>query len=245
MADRRVTLAAIALFAFSLYSVIPEEQGPREEDAVENTTGADWLPPGSVSPAVERHALEIQARLQTGIPSFQREALFSIRSGLANGDRNEMRIATVPLVIDLLDEEYRILEFPRDYRVDETTRLVALEVLAEVGGAAARSQIRISVTDDDDATIRAEAARLLATYPGDTPEEDLSAVSRALLRSVHRGGSTAEVYRLVGAARELSVRVWDPSNPELLDALVLIAGGGYSASLRSAAISLLEELADR
>jgi len=211
----------------------------------DTTRGPDWLPPGSVSPSVERHALEVQARLQTRIPEFQRGALVSIRGRMGIDDRNELRVAAVPLVVDLLDAEYRILEFPRDYRIDETTRLLALEVLAELGGPAARSQIRLSVLEDDDEAIRAGAAQLLVTHTGDTPEEDLVAVSRALLKSIRRGGSEGEARRLLGAARQLSVRVWDPVNPELLDALVLIAGGGYSASLRSAAISFLEELADR
>jgi hypothetical protein len=217
-----------------------------EEDSVDDARrGPDWLPPGSVSPSVERYSFEVQARLQTRIPAFQRGALASIRERLSTEDRNELRIATVPLVVDLLDAEYRILEFPRDYRIDETTRLLALEVLAELGGTTARSRIQLSVVEDDDETIRAGAAQLLVKHSGDTPEEDLSVVSRALLRSVRRGGSEGEVRRLLGAARQLSIRVWDPVSPELLDALVLVAGGSYSASLRSAAISFLEELADR
>jgi hypothetical protein len=142
---------------------------------------------------------------------------------------------TVPLIIDLLDENYRILEFPRDYRVDVTTRLAALETLAFLGGATARGQLRETLSQDGDGAIRAGAAQLMASRPGMTPEEDYAAVSEALYRAVRRSSPESEVIRLLTAAQTLSERVWDPENPQLIQALVLIHEGRYSRSVRSTA----------
>ena len=241
MIHRRVF--AIVSVVFSVNNVAFSQEA--SQDSFETRRPADWIPVGTVSPAIERRAIETRARIETRIPRMQRDALRGIREELDGDDRLELRIAAVPLVIELLALEYSILEFPTDYRVDSGTRLLALEVLAELGGTEARRQLRESVVSDVDETVRACAAQLLAFHSGADPETDLRVVSNALAAAVRKGASESEVTRLLEAARAFVPRVWNPEVPSLLEALVSIHQGAYSRSLRRNAFSFLEWLAER
>jgi hypothetical protein len=168
-----------------------------------------------------------------------------IRADIRTYGRASMRIAATPLVVDLLGIEYRILETPQGFTVDAPTRLLALQVLADLGGEPARQQLRESVRIDSDETVRASAAHLLAHVPGSEPDADYRTVGDALFRAVSRRDSQEEISRLLLAAEQLSERVWNPEYPPLLQALVEIAGGGYSSSIRRRAMSFLEDLSER
>jgi len=205
----------------------------------------DWIPAGTVSPAVARRAVEMQARFQSRNSQMQQSALTQISQDIDRYGRTEMRIAAVPLVIELLNQDYRILQFPRDYRIDTTIRLSALELLGRLGGTDARSQLRYSLRNDTDGVLRARAAQLLADTTGDDPDGDLQAVSTALLATVGARRDEAEVMRLLNAAQTLTYRTWNPENPDLLRALILIYDGPYSRRLRNSAMVLLEELSER
>ena len=181
----------VAAFAFLVAGVSLPAEDP--------STEVDWVSADSIPPAIVRHGVEMKARLQTRIPEFQRQALRTIRYETDPKFHLEVRAVHVPLIIDLLDENYRILEFPRDYRVDVTTRLIALETLAFLGGEEARGQLRETLSRDDDAAIRAGAAQLMASRPDMTPEEDYGAVSSALLRAVRQSVSESEIVRLLTA----------------------------------------------
>lgn len=235
----------LVLFLFATITIGFARAQETSPDSIEPDSRADWIPVGAVSPGVERRAIETRARIETRVPMMQREALRGIKEELRQGNHVELRIATVPLVIELLDLEYTILEFPRDYRIDGQTRMLALEVLAELGGSEARRQLRKSVLSDDDETIRAGAAQLLASHSGSDPETDLRVVSQALSSAVQKGAPASEVTRLLRATRVLAPRVWDPEVPILLETLVAIHQGGYSGSLRREAFAFLEWLADR
>jgi hypothetical protein len=205
----------------------------------------DWIPVGSVPPEVVRRAVEMRARFESQVPEFQRAALRTIRDDIPRYGRATMRLAAAPLVIDLLSMEYRILETPRDYRIDAQTRLQALITLADLGGAPARDQLRSTLRDDSDGAIRSSAAALLADVPGGDPDLDYRAVGDAVARAVRAGSDDGELQRLIAAAQILSYRVWNPEYPPLLQALVQVAGGSYSSSTRNAAMSFLEDLVDR
>jgi len=176
---------------------------------------------------------------------MQRQALGMIRTDIETYGRTSMRLAATPLVVDLLGLEYRILETPAGYGVDTPTRLLALQVLADLGGEPARQQIRESVLIDSDETVRASAAELLAHAPGSDPHADFHTVSDALFQAVRRREGEQEVLRLMNSAERLSHRVWNPEYAPLLEALVQISAGGYSSSIRRRAMSFLEDLSER
>lgn len=206
---------------------------------------ADWIPVGAVAPEVERRAIESRARLASPDPFAQRAALAMIRRDAERFDVREMRIAAVPLVIDLLGNEYTILEFPVDVRIDVSTRVEALELLGVLGGERARSQIRDSVLVDRDPVVRVQAAQILARRLGDDPDSDLAVVARSLRESVDGRGDEAEIARMLGVVTTLVERAWEPATRDLLEALVAIVGGPYSSSSRREALDLLESLAER
>ncbi|TVR69770.1 MAG: hypothetical protein EA427_07190 [Spirochaetaceae bacterium] len=208
-------------------------------------TRPHWIPMGSVSRELEQHALHHREFLQNRSGEIQRAGLRAIRSDLDRFERADMRIALVPIVVDMLGMEYRILSVSSGYQVDSPTRAEALLLLADLGGGQARLQLRQSVGIDEDPSVRATAASLLAREPWADPDDDLLAVSRALLRATRRGGPEAEVARLLSAAHTLSGNAWNREIPELLEALGSIAGGNYPSSLRRKAFSILEELARR
>lgn len=189
--------------------------------------------------------MEARARLESRAPRLQQQALGMIRSDIETYGRTSMRIAATPIVVDLLGQEYRILETPHGYGVDAPTRLLALQVLADLGGEPAREQLRESVRVDSDETVRASAALLLAHAAGSEPDIDYHVVGDALLRAVRRRDSDQEVARLLSAAEHLSHRAWDPEYLPLLEALVHISGDGYSSSIRRRAMSFLEDLSAR
>lgn len=155
----------------------------------------------------------------------------------------EMRIAAAPLLIDMLEREFRILTVSPQYSVDQATRIRVLSMLARMGGDASRERLRESTLNDRDNAVRAAAAHLLAEVPGSDPEGDLHAISRALHAAVRAGGREDDVRRLVGAAWQASSRVWSIDDPVLLDALVRIHSGPYSRSLRDAVFFMLESFA--
>ena len=205
----------------------------------------DWIPSGSVSPAVERAAVQHRAYLQSRIADTQLAGLRTIRDDVDRYGRTEMRIATVPLITDLVRMEYRILNVSAGYIVDSAIRSEALLLLAHIGGAEARNQLRESLLVDSDGTVRATAALLLAENPGGDPDGDLAAVSRALYNAVRRRNSDGELHRLLGAARAISRRAWEPEHRELIESLGAIVSGSYPSSLRRTALVMLEELAGR
>ncbi len=224
---------------------LDDSTGPDIVDDKPQLPTPDWIPAGTVSPAVARRAIEMRARLQSTSPEFQRGALSQISSDIDRFGHSEIRAAAVPLIIDLLSQEYRILQFPHNYRVEHDVRVFALEVLAELGGQESREQIRYSVTGDIDDTVRIRAAQLLAHTTSPDPDGDLHVLSTALLSAVRAHRSEAEIVRLLYAATELTQRVWNPEHPDLLRALIVIHDGAYSRGLRNFAISFLEELANR
>ena len=229
-----------------LFTLLPASIRPyAEEISPTDDRNADWIPAGSVSREMERRAIELQTRLQVRSPGIQREALLDIQRDLDLFTRKESRIATAPLVAELLDMDYSILEMPVDYRVDGPTRLLALDVLSRIGGEEAWAQLRETLQYDSDGTIRAAAAQLLARNVTDQPQLDYEIASRALRRVVRARGEEAEVTRILQAVRSMSERVWSPDVPALLEALVLIHEGRYSSGLRNSAMSFLEELAER
>ncbi|MCG8477581.1 MAG: hypothetical protein MI724_00665 [Spirochaetales bacterium] len=243
-------IVATLFLAVALYT--PTSTYPQISDgdaATENEASVserpDWIPVGSVSPEVERRAVETRVRLQSRLPEIQRDALRSIGRDVERYGRAQMRIAAVPLVIELLGMEYRILETPVDYRVDSATRIDALILLADIGGNAARGQLRATLRNDIDSTVRVSAAQLLAAVPSDDPDGDLQAVAEALGSAARRRQDDGEIRRMLAAARVISRKAWNPEYPPLLDTLIMIASGPYSSSSRSEAMSLLEELADR
>ena len=245
---RCAAFATLLLIATTMVAPSQEAAPPASTRSLADERGdevPDWIPLGSVSPQVVRRAVEAHVRLSTRSPYVQRNALRSIRRDIETHGRSAMRIAATPLVVDLLGLEYHVLETPTDYRVDSVTRVEALELLTALGGTPARRQLRASVLRDEDPSVRSAAAELMASTVGDDPDADYRAVGDALARAVALVGSDDEVYRLIGAAAQLSHDVWRTDYPPLLQALVDIADGGYSSSTRRRAMSLLEELADR
>ena len=235
----------IGLFLVTAGIAVTQEVVPAPDASKSTGEQPEWIPVGSVPPEVERRALQTQTWLQSRSPVFQRQALGMIQEDIARYGRATMRIAAVPLVVDLLGEEYRILQTPTDYSVDPIIRLQALGLLATLGGDVARKQLRDSLSSDDDASVRAGAAHFLAAVPGSTPDEDFQAVGDALQRAVRRGAPEEEIVRLLIAARELSTRTWNAEYAPLLDALVGIASSGYSSSTRNRAMSFLDALSER
>jgi hypothetical protein len=194
---------------------------------------------------VERAAVQHRAYLQSRVTDTQLAGLRIIREDVERYGRTEMRIAAVPLIVDLVRMEYRILNVSAGYMVDPVIRTEALAVLAHIGGTNAREQLRESLRVDADGTVRATAALLLAENPGGDPDGDLAAVSHALYSAVRRGGPDSEVHRLLAAARVISRRAWEPEHRELIASLGVIISGPYSSLLRRTAFAMLEELAGR
>jgi hypothetical protein len=210
----------------------------------ETEPSADWIPVGSVPPPVVRSAVEARARIESRSIEMQRYALSLIRDDMNEYGVAPLRIAAVPILVDLLGYEYRILEVPFDYTIDATIRIDAIVLLSELGGAPATDQIRETIVRDDDESVRVVAARSLARSPSDDPDRDLAVIARALRRAADLGRES-EVAQLLTAARIVRERTWNPGNRDLIESLVGIAGGSYSASIRNRAVELLEELAER
>ena len=234
MKRRLIHLLAIILVPVAFVASQSQEVDPR----------ADWIPVGAVPDEVVRTALEARARFESGSIDLQRGALQIIREDIREYGASPLRIATVPVLVDLLGFEYRILEVPTDFHVDPMIRVGALQLLADLGGDVAASQLRETILVDRDESVRVTAAMLLASEPSDDPDTDLSIISRAFYRAT-RGGTESEVSRLLAAADSARRRAWTPENPMFVSGLVAIVQGPYSASLRRRAMDLLEELAER
>lgn len=198
---------------------------------------------GSVPPELERRALVARAMFETLNPDQQAAALGDLERDLERYGSATMRIAAVPIVVDLLGQDYRIVEAPLDYRIEPTLRVRALQFLADVGGPEARDQLRWTLHSDRDSAVRRAATRFLQATPTDDPDGDLAAVADALAAAVRRGSDDREVATLIAAAAHLSQFTWQRDNPILLRGLVDVASGPYSSTTRSAAIDLLEGLA--
>ncbi len=204
-----------------------------------------WVPAGSVPEALERNVLQQRTYLQNRSREAQIMGLDWIEEDIRRFPAGEMRIAAVPLVVDMLDRDFRILTVTPGYRVDPGTRIRALSLLARIGGEEARSQLRHSTVQDSDSAVRVTAAGLLAGIPGQNPEADLLAISRALRAGIERGLPEAEVIRLLAAVWEVSRHVWSVNDRDLFDTLIRIHSGPYSRSTRETAFSMLEEFARR
>ncbi|SIQ97138.1 hypothetical protein SAMN05920897_12021 [Alkalispirochaeta americana] len=204
-----------------------------------------WIPVGRVSRELEQQALQQRVFLEHHSQSIQRQGLAMIRSSLDLFDRADLRLSAVPLVVDMLDREYRILRVPARYQVDSPTRTEALHLLADLGGETAREQLRRSLEADSDGTVRATAALLLARSPQTSPDQDLASIAASLRQATRRGGPEEEIHRLLQAARNMIPQAWEPEIPDLVYALGEIVQGPYSSGLRRSSLSMLEELIRR
>lgn len=230
----------LAIF-FLLVSAFPATSQQSDSSA---DPRADWIPVGSVPDEVVRTALEARARFESGSIELQRGAIAIIREDLEEHGTSSLRIAAVPVLLDLLGEEYRILQVPMDFHVDPRIRLGALELLSELGGDAASMQLRRSILDDQDEAVRVTAATLLSSEPSDDPDLDMDAISHAFYLAARRGAES-EVARLLIAADAVRRRTWSRGNPDFIAGLLATVQGPYSASLRRRAMDVLEELAAR
>lgn len=235
-----VMVGALSATGAGFSATIAEAQTQQE-------TRPDWIPAGTVSPALERRALQTQVWLQQRAPAAHETALRLIAEDIERFEATEMRTAAAPLLVDLLGHEYRILETPENFTVAAPTRIAALDLLARIGGRVAREQIRYSVRADVDAAVRSGAVRLLVRTPGDEPERDLDTVGRALLATLSRNPLQAEseIRTILAVLPVLIDRVWMVESQALFEGLIGVAGGPYSSSSRNTAMSLLEDLAAR
>lgn len=237
-------VSRLVVFVLTLGVLLAHADIVAQSASTETDPRADWIPVGSVPEPVVRSALEAKARFQSGSLPLQRGAIDLIRGDIERYGTGALRIAAVPVLVDLLGIEYRILEVPTDYHVDPRLRVDALQLLSTLGGEEAITQLRESVLTDDDAAVRTSAAILLASGPSDDPDRDLDTISRALSSAVRRGAES-EVSRLLAAADAARRRAWSPEHPLLIESCIGIVQGPYSASLRRRATDLLEELAER
>lgn len=213
--------------------------------AQEAAPAPDWIPVGSVRPEVARRAVTARAQFESGDAGMQRSALQAIARDVERYGRAELQTAAVPLIVDLLGTEYRILETPRPLSLEPRVRIEAMELLGRIGGSEAREQLRHSLEAERDPTLRVAAASYLASMAGPVQDSDYQAIADAFARAVRRGGSETEITRLLPILQDMSVQVWSPEYRPLLEALVVVAGGPYSSSARSRAMSFLEALSER
>lgn len=206
---------------------------------------ADWVPVGSVPVELERRVLVVRALFATLDPEQQASALGDLERDLERYGSGAMRIAAVPIVVDLLAQDYRIVEAPLDYRIEPALRVRALRFLATVGGPTAREQLRWTLRNDRDGAVRRTATHFLQATPSDDPGRDLAAVAQALAAAIRRRSDDGEVATLIAAVAQLATRTWQRDDPTLLRALVDVASGPYSSTTRRAAIDVLEDLAGR
>lgn len=234
----RVRILPAILFLMALSSASAQQaNGPQP--------GADWIPVGSVRPELARRAMTARARFETGDAGMQRQALAEIEADIARYGRAALQTAAVPLIVDLLGTEYRILETPRPLTLEPGVRLQALRLLSVIGGPVAREQLRAALREERDPSLRAAAAAYLNEMPGAAEDADYRAVADALASAVRRGDGETEIMRLLPMLESMSREVWSPEYRPLLEALVSIAGGRYSSSARSRAMSFLEDLSER
>ena len=229
----RIRTLRLLIFGLCTLAVIPAQQR------------ADWIPVGSVPMELERRALVARAMFETLNPEQQAIALGDLERDLKRYGSAPMRIAAVPIVVDLLGQDYLIVEAPLDYRIEPTLRVRALRFLATVGGPTARDQLRWTLHRDRDSAVRRAATRFLQTTPTDNPSRDLAAVSHALAAAIRRDFDDVEIATLIAAVAQLSTRTWQRDDPTLLQALADVASGPYSSTTRRAAIDVLAGLAGR
>lgn len=240
----RLLLPFLATIVF--YTAVPLSAQVPSDDARPDHIRPEWIPVGAVPAPLEDRAVQAQLMLQSGIDAQQADALRSMRVIIEEYGDDAARVAIVPLVVDLLEDDTRILETPGDLQVLPETRLEALDILLAVGGAAADARVRASIRDERDGSIRAITAVRLAARGSDDPAADLSAVGFALHQSVSTSrGNEEEVVRFLQSIEVLIGRVGSIQDQLLIDALLRVADGPYSARARRSALTILESIAAR
>ena len=255
--SRRATLIAVAFLVFITPLPVPA-QAPDASGAngdstgaptTEDVAGADWIrlesaQSGRTHPErAEVHILH--ARATSPDPMLQRQALSRVRTLVEDNDPVS-RFPEVTEIISLLVlEPYRVARSGGDAEErssrtgNPNVRIRALELLGRIGGPQAYEVVVESLRVERDPAVRAAALYVLPRL-GVRPGPELPAIlSRAIQRS---SDDTASLRAALASVRTLHARYGFMDTPELFTAVIDVAQGPHTATLRRDAFEVLELL---
>lgn len=257
---RRVTLLTVAFLAciapLAAWAQAPDAPGgagdspgePTVEPADESD-GADWIRLESAQNGrthAERTEVHIlHARATSPDRTMQMQALARVRS-LVEANDPASRFPEVTEIISILVlEPYRVGRSgghpaePSSGTGNPDVRIRALELLGQIGGPQAYAVVVESLRVERDPAVRAAALRVLPRL-GVRPEAELPDI---LARTMRRGsGDPSSLQSALGAVRALHARYGFMDTPELFTAVIDVAQGPYTATLRREAFEVLEML---
>ncbi len=125
-------------------------------------------------------------------------------------------------------------------------RADAVRLLGSVGGPAATSTLERVLKHEDDAYVLSQAVTAVArATPAPTPELLMTLTTLITRMNAVRRPDNALAIAVINAVGDLHERSGGIDDPDLFRALISIAQGGYSITVRRAATRVIDELRGR
>lgn len=242
---RRVPLLAVAFLA----CIGPATGLAQDEPAGGEEAGADWIRLESAQSgrtyAEQTEVHIIHARATSSDRAMQMQALARVRS-LVEANNPVSRFPEVTEIVSILAlGPYRVERYGGDQAGlpsstgNPVVRLGALELLGRIGGQEAYDVVVESLHVERDPSVRAAALRVLPQL-GVRPGAELpGTMARIMARS---SGDAATLGAALAAVRTLHARYGFMDTPRLFTAVIDVAQGPYTATLRRKAFEVVELL---
>lgn len=217
--------------------------------AADEDTGTDWIQLDSAQSGrthTERTEVHIiHARATSRNRAMQMQALARVRSLVEANDPVSRFPEVTEIVSFLVLEPYLVERYggdpaaPSSKTGNPAVRIGALELLGRIGGQEAYGVVVESLRVERDPAVRAVALRVLPRM-GVPPGSELPGI---LARSMQRSsGDPAALRAALECVRALHTRYGFMDTPELFTAVIDLAQGPHTATLRREAFEVVELL---
>ncbi len=254
------------MLVFSVNLMAQTTSGDQEEFRETDDAQPDWIQTTDVQPDTDGDWVRPDGADST-IPTVRPQAIIALRAEAfaIDLDAKNRVLATLgqmyeenllspddspamDLIAFLATESYdfQVLREGRVINDFPMIRAEAVRLLGSVGGPAATATLERVLKHEDDTYVLAQTVTAVArAAPAPTPELLMTLTTLVGRMNAVRRPDNALAIAVINAVSDLHERSGGIDDPDLFRALISIAQGGYSTTVRRAAARVIDELRGR
>ena len=235
----------------------PPEPGEEQPDWIQPTevqpeTDSDWVRPEGGDPHVPPVGPQAVIALRAQAFAINLDAKARVLATLRHmHEENRLSPNDAPAIdlIAYLATESHDFQVRRDGRVINNFPMIraeAVRLLGSVGGPASTATLQRVLNHEDDTYVLSQAVTAVArAAPEPTPELLTTLTTLVNRMNAVRRPDNALAIAVINAVNDLHGRSSAIDDPDLFRALISIAQGGYSTTVRRAALQVIDTLRQR
>lgn len=214
--------------------------------------GADWVRPEAEEdqppPIGEQALTALRAQAFSVDLDAKDRVLAALEQRNDNGQLGSLDEQAIEVIAFLATEsyDYEVRRSGRTINDFPSVRARAVQLLGSVGGPLAQSTLHHVLIKEQDPFVLAQAVTAIAGA-ADAPSADLMKDMASLVTrmSAQRRPDNALAAAVVRAVQRFNERFGHIDDPDIFRALISIAQGGYSTTIRRRALEVIDQLRRR